>query len=116
MANGGASKAAGDRGAVGRQLRRLRAHRRAVGRLRYRRIHHKLAAAADTPEHRHVSSHVWDLPEFLCDVLDIHELPWAEFPSRGRTTRQLLGCPWLERADDVRAANRPVVLQAEKPA
>ncbi|HEY4025484.1 MAG TPA: (Fe-S)-binding protein [Candidatus Dormibacteraeota bacterium] len=45
-------------------------------------VHHirnKFTAAEDTPERRHVSSHVWDLPEFLCDVLKVREFPWAEF-------------------------------------
>jgi hypothetical protein len=26
---------------------------------------------------------VWDLPEFLCDVLKVQEFPWAEFPHQG---------------------------------
>ncbi len=46
-------------------------------------VHHirnKFTAAEDTPERRHVSSRVWDLPEFLCDVLNVQEFPWAEFP------------------------------------
>jgi L-lactate dehydrogenase complex protein LldE len=46
-------------------------------------VHHlrnKFTAADDTPERRHVSAHVWDLPEFLCDVLQVEEFPWAEFP------------------------------------
>jgi L-lactate dehydrogenase complex protein LldE len=46
-------------------------------------VHHprnKFTAAGDTPGRRHVSSHVWDLPEFLCDVLQVEEFPWAEFP------------------------------------
>jgi L-lactate dehydrogenase complex protein LldE len=46
-------------------------------------VHHlrnKFTAAEDTPGRRHVSQHVWDLPEFLCDVLEVQELPWAEFP------------------------------------
>ena len=43
-------------------------------------IRHKFTAADDTPERRHVSSHVWDLPEFLCDVLKVEEFPWAHFP------------------------------------
>ena len=45
-------------------------------------VHHirnKFTAAEDTPERRHVSAHVWDLPEFLCDVLEVQEFPWAEF-------------------------------------
>jgi L-lactate dehydrogenase complex protein LldE len=45
-------------------------------------VHHlrnKFTAAQDTAERRHVSAHVWDLPEFLCDVLEVQELPWAEF-------------------------------------
>jgi L-lactate dehydrogenase complex protein LldE len=43
-------------------------------------IRHKFTAAADSLERRHVSSHVWDLPEFLHDVLKAEEFPWAEFP------------------------------------
>jgi L-lactate dehydrogenase complex protein LldE len=46
-------------------------------------VHHlrnKFTAAGDTPGRRHVSSHVWDLPEFLCDVLQVEEFRWAEFP------------------------------------
>ncbi len=45
-------------------------------------VHHirnKFTAADDTPARRHVSTHVWDLPEFLCDVLKVEELPWARF-------------------------------------
>ena len=46
-------------------------------------VHHlrnKFTAAGDTPERGHVSAHVHDLPEFLCDVLQVEEFPWAEFP------------------------------------
>jgi L-lactate dehydrogenase complex protein LldE len=46
-------------------------------------VHHlrnKFTAADDTAERRRVSSRVWDLPEFLCDVLEVQEFPWAEFP------------------------------------
>jgi L-lactate dehydrogenase complex protein LldE len=46
-------------------------------------VHHlrnKFTAADDTPERRHVSARVHDLPEFLCDVLKVEEFPWAEFP------------------------------------
>lgn len=46
-------------------------------------VHHirdKFTAAEDTAERRHVSSHTWDLPEFLCDVLEVDEFPWARFP------------------------------------
>ena len=43
-------------------------------------IRHKFTAADDTPQRRHVSSHIWDLPEFLCDVLKVEEFPWAHFP------------------------------------
>jgi L-lactate dehydrogenase complex protein LldE len=46
-------------------------------------VHHlrnKFTAAQDSAERRHVSAHVWDLPEFLCDVLEVREFPWAEFP------------------------------------
>jgi L-lactate dehydrogenase complex protein LldE len=43
-------------------------------------LRNKFTAADDTPERRHVSAHVHDLPEFLCDVLQVDEFPWAEFP------------------------------------
>jgi L-lactate dehydrogenase complex protein LldE len=46
-------------------------------------VHHirnKFNAAEDTPERLHVSAHVWDLPEFLHDVLEVPGFPWAEFP------------------------------------
>ena len=46
-------------------------------------VHHirnKFTAAQDTPQRRKVSSQVWDLPEFLWDVLKVREFPWAEFP------------------------------------
>ena len=46
-------------------------------------VHHlrnKFTAAGDTPDRRRVSAHVHDLPEFLCDVLEVEEFPWAEFP------------------------------------
>jgi Fe-S oxidoreductase len=39
-------------------------------------VHHirnKFTAAEDTPQRRHASSHVWDLPEFLCDVLKVQQ-------------------------------------------
>ena len=45
-------------------------------------VHHirnKFTAAEDTPGRRHVSEHVYDLPEFLCDVLGVQDFPWAEF-------------------------------------
>jgi L-lactate dehydrogenase complex protein LldE len=45
-------------------------------------VHHlrnKFTAAQDTHERRHVSANVWDLPEFLCDVLEVDEFPWAGF-------------------------------------
>ena len=43
-------------------------------------IRNKFTAAEDTPQRRQVSSQVWDLPEFLWDVLKVREFPWAEFP------------------------------------
>jgi L-lactate dehydrogenase complex protein LldE len=46
-------------------------------------VHHvrnKFSAAEDTAQRRRVSSHTWDLPEFLCDVLKVEAFPWARFP------------------------------------
>lgn len=46
-------------------------------------VHHirnKFTAADDTAARRHVSTHTWDLPEFLCDVLKVEDFPWARFP------------------------------------
>ena len=48
-------------------------------------VHHirnKFTAADDTPERRHVSTHVWDLPEFPRDVLEVDS-----FRGPGLTTR-----------------------------
>ena len=48
-------------------------------------VHHvrnKFTAAEDTPRRRRVSSHTWDLLEFLCDVLKVEAFPWARFPHR----------------------------------
>ncbi|MBV8178147.1 MAG: (Fe-S)-binding protein [Mycobacterium sp.] len=46
-------------------------------------VHHvrnKFSAAEDTAQRQRVSSHTWDLPEFLCDVLKVEAFPWARFP------------------------------------
>ncbi|HTR94560.1 MAG TPA: (Fe-S)-binding protein [Trebonia sp.] len=46
-------------------------------------VHHirnNFTAAVDSPERRHVSARVHDLPEFLHDVLKVKDFPWAEFP------------------------------------
>ena len=48
-------------------------------------VHHignKFTAADDTPERRHVSTHVWDLLEFPRDVLEVDS-----FRGPGLTTR-----------------------------
>ncbi len=48
-------------------------------------VHHvrdHLTAARQTPEALAVRSHVYELVEFLHDVLKVKEFPWAEFPHR----------------------------------
>lgn len=48
-------------------------------------VHHvrdHLTAARQTPEARAVRSQVYELVEFLHDVLKVKELPWTEFPHR----------------------------------
>ena len=45
-------------------------------------IRNKFIAAPPSPERDHVTSHVYDLVEFLHDVLQVTDFPWAEFPHR----------------------------------
>ena len=45
-------------------------------------VRHKLIAAPPSPEREHVSQHVYDLIEFLHDVLQVAEFPWSQFPHR----------------------------------
>jgi L-lactate dehydrogenase complex protein LldE len=42
-------------------------------------IRNKFTAAPDSPERRKVSASVYDLVEFLHDVLRVREFPWAKF-------------------------------------
>jgi hypothetical protein len=42
-------------------------------------LRNKFTAAPDSPERRKVSASVYDLVEFLHDVLRVREFPWAEF-------------------------------------
>lgn len=42
-------------------------------------VRHKFTAAPDSPERRKVSASVYDLVEFLHDILEVFEFPWAKF-------------------------------------
>ena len=42
-------------------------------------LRNKFTAAPDSPERRKISTNVYDLVEFLHDVLQVRELPWAKF-------------------------------------
>ena len=42
-------------------------------------VRHKFTAAPDSPERRKVSASVYDLVEFLHDILKVSEFPWAKF-------------------------------------
>jgi L-lactate dehydrogenase complex protein LldE len=42
-------------------------------------IRNKFTAAPDSPERRKVSANVYDLVEFLHDVLQVGDFPWAKF-------------------------------------
>jgi L-lactate dehydrogenase complex protein LldE len=42
-------------------------------------LRNKFTAAPDSPERRKVSSSVYDLVEFLHDILQVREFPWAKF-------------------------------------
>jgi L-lactate dehydrogenase complex protein LldE len=42
-------------------------------------LRNKFTAASDLPERRKISANVYDLVEFLHDVLQIREFPWANF-------------------------------------
>lgn len=45
-------------------------------------VRNKFVAALPGPERDHVRSHIYDLVEFLHDVVQVQELPWAEFPHK----------------------------------
>jgi L-lactate dehydrogenase complex protein LldE len=45
-------------------------------------IRNKFIAAPPGPERDHVQSHVYDLVEFLHDVVQVKEFPWATFPHK----------------------------------
>jgi L-lactate dehydrogenase complex protein LldE len=42
-------------------------------------VRNKFTAATDSPERRRVSANIYDLVEFLHDVLQVQEFPWASF-------------------------------------
>jgi L-lactate dehydrogenase complex protein LldE len=42
-------------------------------------LRNKFTAAPDSPERRRISANVYDLVEFLHDVLQVREFPWAKF-------------------------------------
>lgn len=45
-------------------------------------VRNKFIAAPPTPEREHVSQHVYDLVEFLHDVVKVTDFPWGEFPHK----------------------------------
>ena len=45
-------------------------------------VRNKFIAAPPGPERDHVQSHVFDLVEFLHDVVKVKEFPWATFPHK----------------------------------
>jgi L-lactate dehydrogenase complex protein LldE len=55
-------------------------------------IRNKFIAAPPSPERDHVQSHVYDLVEFLHDVLKAKEFPWATFPHK---IALHTSCPWV---------------------
>jgi L-lactate dehydrogenase complex protein LldE len=70
-------------------------------------VHHlrnKFTAADDTPQRRHVSASVLDLPEFLCDVLQVEEFPWAEF---SHEVVLHVSCPAIRGLDEQTMSERP---------
>jgi len=42
-------------------------------------IRNKFTAVSDSPERREISARIYDLVEFLHDVLQVREFPWASF-------------------------------------
>ena len=78
-------------------------------------VHHlrnKFTAADDTPERRHVSAHVWDLPAFLHDVLQVEEFPWAEFPHQ---VALHMSCSAIRSRCEQARSERPDDLWSSKP-
>jgi L-lactate dehydrogenase complex protein LldE len=45
-------------------------------------VRNKFEAVPPGPEVDHVRSHIYDLVEFLHDVLQVKDFPWAEFPHK----------------------------------
>ena len=77
-------------------------------------IRNKFTAAAGSPERRKVSASVYDLVEFLHDVLQVREFPWGEVPTQGSLAQQLFCNPRPRLGLNERARARPQVLKAEK--
>ena len=87
-------------------------------------VHHirnKFTVADDTPQRRHVSAHIWDLPEFLCDVIKVKEFPWAHFPHAVAlhvscsAIRGLGEQAMSERPNDPGVPNREVSWRSRRP-
>ena len=59
-------------------------------------IRHKFTAAPPSPERDHLRTHAYDLVEFLHDILQVKELPWAiaavRTPADGTHTASRVAC------------------------
>ena len=76
-------------------------------------LRNKFTAAPDSPERRKISASVYDLVEFLHDVMQVREFPGTESKHKV-ALHQLFRVPWHRPGFDERTSTRPHILQAER--
>jgi L-lactate dehydrogenase complex protein LldE len=77
-------------------------------------LRNKFTAAPDSPERRKVSASVYDLVEFLHDVLQVRDFPWAKFEHKVALHTSCSAIRVPRHGFDERTRTRRQVLQAEK--
>ena len=76
-------------------------------------LRHKFTAAPDSPERRKISASVYDLVEFLHDVLQVREFPETGVQTQSGFAHQLFRDARPRPGFDERTRTRSQVLQAE---
>ena len=79
-------------------------------------LRNKFTAAPDSPERRKISASVYDLVEFLHDVLQVREFPWAKFKHKVALHTSCSAIRGLGMASMSERVHDPQVLQAENSA
>ena len=67
-------------------------------------VREHLTAIEQTPEVQRVRARTYELVEFIHDVLQVHEFPWAEFPHK---VGLHIGCATLRGLDEASTSERP---------